>query len=205
LTLFDIAADNVMTSEEDKKFLQMQRENPTSCSMSGCDKVLAAIESRKRKRSDVEEKRKEKQTKLTNICCSSRQVHCSSGSEEDSSTNDPGYICQLSSTISRASNQKNVSRTARQIMNTDVVATLDRAKINDRSATFVIASVVQGLGANLGNAVLEKYVTKRRMSFFDVLAENGQEKASSFLDKPPSSWLANPDCCQLKLAVEAGE
>ena len=43
MTLFDIAADNVMTSEEDKKFLQMQRENPTSCSMSGCDKVLAAV------------------------------------------------------------------------------------------------------------------------------------------------------------------
>ena len=51
--VFDVAAQNalsLMSNKDDREFLLMQRNDPTSCSMAGCDMSLATFEHRKRNR-----------------------------------------------------------------------------------------------------------------------------------------------------------
>ena len=57
--LFDVAAKNalsLMSNKDDRKFLLMQRNNPTSCSMAGRDMSLATFEDRNRKRNEMKKK-----------------------------------------------------------------------------------------------------------------------------------------------------
>lgn len=63
----DIAHSNakeMMTNAEDITFLEMQRENPQSCSMSAVDLKLHHSETRKRKRLEEEDAR-QKKSKMT--------------------------------------------------------------------------------------------------------------------------------------------
>ena len=55
--LFDVSQKDalaVMTNDEDKQFLQMQKQDPSSSSMSGIDQCLANRENRRRARGEQE-------------------------------------------------------------------------------------------------------------------------------------------------------
>ena len=65
MELFDLATKNaldIMTNNEDRQFLTMQREDVTSSSMAGVDRNLAEREARKRARIEANENRKIRET-----------------------------------------------------------------------------------------------------------------------------------------------
>ena len=151
--LFDIAhqdALSLMTNEEDKVFLIMQREDTRSCSMGGKDKILEGREARKHERALAGAARKQKQQTSTASCSHADEM--SDGDSVSDDLSDPDYQ-QLPR--SSASLPKRL-RSPVQVITPHVAAALDRAKVSDRGATFVVASIVQSVGVDLDDVVLSR-------------------------------------------------
>ena len=88
--LFDVAAQNalsLMSNKDDWKFLLMQRNDPTSCSMAGRDMSLAAFEDRNRKRNEMKKKQENREKDRKNcVQTSGFEDYCSSDSQDDLSS-----------------------------------------------------------------------------------------------------------------------
>ena len=77
-----------MTNKEDKKFLQMQKDDPSSASMAGVDKYLADKQAHKGMRTMQAAARKEKSAAGSSDQSTSAAHHNSSGETSSDSDTD---------------------------------------------------------------------------------------------------------------------
>ena len=148
-----------MTNEEDKP-LHMQQQDPSSSSMSGLDKSLAQQESRKRSRINqtIVGKDKYMETAQQADRIASSNVDQSSSSVASSSESDDDF--QPSSTLA-TSCQFRPKKSKRSILTTEIAASLDRVKIHDCGAMFVVGAVAQALGHDLEDVALFGNIIRR--------------------------------------------
>jgi hypothetical protein len=162
--LFDISRKDslsIMKNEEDKQFLLMQQQDPSSSSLSVLDKSLAQQESRKRARINQALARKKKYmetTQQTDTIASSIVENSSSSATSSSSESDDDFQPPSTPTTSTQSQPKKLKRC---ILTTEVAASLDRVKLPDRGAMFVVGAVAQALGHDLEHVSLSRNTIHR--------------------------------------------
>ena len=148
-SLFDISPNDAlekMTNEEDKAFLVMQREDPSSSHMGSVDNTLAVKENRKRIRLENEDKRKKKHaaetlTAMQSVPSTSAVVDDDDESEiESSDSGDNEFKLQSPSSAKQA------KKAPIKVITPAIVATLDRVNLSDRHAMFVASAFAQSLG-----------------------------------------------------------
>lgn len=162
--LFDISTKNaaeVMKNDEDKVFLRLQQEDPLSCSMSGIDRNLTAMEARKRVRETTMDLRRQsskaEMMEKNEVISSSSAVEIVSASSSSSSDDDEYQIPSASNTPSTSGSTKKKMK----VLTSNVVSSLDRVNISDRRALFVVGTVAQALGHSVTDLSLS-YSTIRR-------------------------------------------
>ncbi len=148
-SLFDISPNDAlekMTNEEDKAFLIMHREDPSSSRMGSVDNTLAVKENRKRIRLENEDKRKKKHaaetlTAMQSVPSTSAVVDDDDESEiESSDSGDNEFKLQSPSSAKQA------KKAPIKVITPAIVATLDRVNLSDRRAMFVASAFAQSLG-----------------------------------------------------------
>ena len=159
--LFDISrkdAISIMTNDEDKLFLQMQQEDPSSSSMAGVDKSLTKKEARKKTRSAEANARKQKSvmeiqqtTAVVPSTSTHSDVHLSSTSVSSDSDEDFRAPTACSPLQPKAKRMRK-----KNIVTTEVAAALDRVKLPDRGAMFVVSAVAQAIGVELEDVALSR-------------------------------------------------
>ena len=153
--LFDLSrkdALSLMTNEEDKQFLQLQQKDPSSSGMSGIDKSLTSKELCTRPRILQEHAYTEKITihdKQTGMdvhspSASNRSLCSSLSSESDNDFHPP-------STPPLSCARK---RSKQSILTKGVAGSLNRVKLPNRGAMFVVGAVAQALVQDLGDVAL---------------------------------------------------
>ena len=146
--LFDIAhadALYLMDNEEDKKFLMLQRQPKREGKMAGVDKKYAQLQkaaSENEKKLEIKRKRQmsdfENTVELTDSGSSSiTSAENSSQDEDEEYTIDPSKP----STSRISSARKKV-----KLMDDRLLASLDVAKVSDRSASLIMIPTVKNLG-----------------------------------------------------------
>lgn len=162
--LFDIAhqdAMSLMTNDEDKEFLILQRQDTKSCSMGGTDKIQEGIETRKRHRTLDRNKRMMKRANSVTSCIHDEEIEPYEEIQELQSddASDPDYQPPLTSKASPRRTKHDCHPL--QVVTPKVAAAMDRVKISDRAATYVAASIVQSVGKNLDDVVLSRSSIRR--------------------------------------------
>lgn len=147
--LFDVAhanAMNLIKLQEDKEFLKAQREKGRRGSIKIDKKLL--ITKKKRIAKDlkiISRKKKESERceiqKHTVLCISN-----SSSSEKCRSDNDEGVKYIL---------PKCHRKRQRNIINRVVASALDRTKISNRNATYILAATAKTIGLNTSEIALD--------------------------------------------------
>lgn len=155
--LFDVAhadALTMMTVEEDKEFLKAQREKGRRGVMAGVDAMLMAKEKRAAERGKLAAVRRRK-------------------NDEDLKRENAIAVLESSSSIptseeeDEAEHSEVVGRTFRKrgrkkIVTPSLAAALDRTKMSDRKATFVIAESLKSVvGHNMDDFVLNRSSIRR--------------------------------------------
>lgn len=156
--IFDIAHMNALdmiSNEEDKRFLEAQREKGRRGYMTDVDKEMAAREDRKRKRGErneslklAEKLRKETASELVEITSST-----SSSSESE-------YETAVEAT-SEVNTPTSIKQKRTKIISPDLVAALDRTKTSDRNAVMVVASTATSLGFDVNDVVISRSTLQR--------------------------------------------
>lgn len=155
--LFDVAhanAMNLIKLQEDKEFLNAQREKGRRGSMGALDKKLLITEkkciannlkiiSRKKKESE----RLEIETHVV-LCISN-----SSSSEKNTSDSDEEVKYNILPKCPR--------KRPRNIINRAVASALDRTKVSDRNATYILAATAETIGLNTSEIALNKETIRR--------------------------------------------
>lgn len=185
MELFDLATKNaldIMTNNEDKQFLTMQREDVTSSSMAGVDRNLAEKEAKKRARIEANENRKLKETeKLQQIETSGPALDISSSSKSEDDVDDEDFRVPSSSSAQTPTSKP--KRLKSLIATPEVAGALDRVNLPDRGAMFVVASVAKALGHPLDDLTLSRSTIRRsRMVTRKLVAE--AEKGSFSTEFP---------------------
>ena len=149
--LFDIAhmdAMTLITIQEDRDFLVAQREKGRRGCMGQVDKVLAGKESRtmKRRMADIERKQRSEMqkcatNKLATLESSSSDTDNITDANDDTDTND--ITVDVSTPKPTVLPKK---RAKFNIVTPMLAIALDRTKMSDRNATFVLAAAAQSLG-----------------------------------------------------------
>lgn len=157
--LFDIAAFDALERimEEDKQFLILQRQKGRPGSMAGIDKVTVDREKRRLQRLEQESERERKaiaaSTTTSRPAVNQMEIDLSGSVSDDGSQPDP-FI-----------EQPDPSRGKRNVINERVTAALDRCKISDRNAIHLIIAIVDALGHNANDFIINRSTlrnTRRR-------------------------------------------
>jgi hypothetical protein len=192
IQLFDMATSDalsVMTIEEDRQFLIMQRDDVFSCSMAGVDVSLT----RKEKRKSAREERfqnfaaKVASNTLVNSALSNVAFVPSSSSQSTSHCLDSGrFVHPMKSTAASEAHYSSSSfpctsdsdeefqarspclksqpkraKVNNILTDTNVTAALDRVNVPDRGATFIVGAVAQALGHNVNSMTLSRSSIRR--------------------------------------------
>ena len=81
-----------MSNKDDREFLLMQRNDPSSCSMAGRDMSLAAAEDRKRKRNEMKKKQENREkNRINRVQTVGFEDCCSNDSQDDLSSEECDY------------------------------------------------------------------------------------------------------------------
>jgi hypothetical protein len=175
--LLDLAAKDameIMTNEEDKQFLTMQREDVTSCSMAGLDRSLEKKEARKRAREAAASSRRLKEQQ--NICQTASAISESSAEDADSDEDFEEYKVPIAAIPARttAKRAKNI------ISSPEIAGALDRVNLPDRAAMFVVSSVAKALGHPLDDLILSRSTIRRaRIATRKEVSETDKEYFST--------------------------
>jgi hypothetical protein len=158
--LFDIAKKDAMAvirNVEDRMFLQKQREDVFSCSMSSEDFKTAAKENRKRKREHDEQRKKRRYEEMatSSTMCDILQLSSSCSSHSSHSTDE--YVPSASTSAGTPS----LSTKFNIFKKPEVVGALDRVNLPDRGAVFVAGAVAQALGHKLSDITLSRSSIRR--------------------------------------------
>ena len=170
--LFDVAhanALNMMTIQEDKDFLLAQRKKGRQGSMVGTDLKLAAKEKRAEERQKQmlsrHQRNERKKIETTTIELVSSDSDSVSSSEDevrkDWNWETKEQDCQGAvggSTIQTPAKRK---RGRRSVLTPHLAAALDRTKVSDRKAVFVIAETAKSFGHNIDDLALNRDTIRR--------------------------------------------
>lgn len=157
--LFDIAAFDALERimEEDKQFLILQRQKGRPGSMAGIDKVTVDREKRRLQRLEQQSERERKaiaaSTTTSRPAVNQMEIDLSGSVSDDGSQPDPCI------------EQPDPSRGKRNVINERVTAALDRCKISDRNAIHLIIAIVDALGHNANDFIINRSTlrnTRRR-------------------------------------------
>ncbi|KAK2703242.1 hypothetical protein QYM36_018259 [Artemia franciscana] len=155
--LFDIAhadALNTMSIQEDKDFLLAQREKGRRGSMVGVDETLACKEKRVSEREQQTLKRRQQTENIQQIEASTAEL-ITSGSEISAAEDvDSEGAVGGSRTQKRKSGRK-------AVVTPELAVALDRTKVSDRKAVFVIAETAKSLGMTIDQLALNRDSVRR--------------------------------------------
>ncbi|KAK2706392.1 hypothetical protein QYM36_016436 [Artemia franciscana] len=155
--LFDIAhadALNTMSIQEDKDFLLAQREKGRRGSMVSVDETLACKEKRVSEREQQTLKRRQQTENIQQIEASTAEL-TTSGSEISAAEDvDSEGAVGGSRTQKRKGGRK-------AVVTPELAAALDRTKVSDRKAVFVIAETAKSLGMTIDQLALNRDSVRR--------------------------------------------
>ena len=141
--LFNIASINapaVMENQENREFLLAQREPGCRGTMGAADHKLAAMQKRSQKRQLLQEERKS-QWEQEAIATSSTVALDSSSSGDDRESED-----DESATSRREAGFPKRRRATKNVVTPQLSMALDRTKVTDRSAPYVLTETVRSIG-----------------------------------------------------------
>src|SRR5215469_5304380 len=177
--IMDIAhlqAIEMMKNQKDIRFLEMQRENPKSCTMSSVDMKLHRKETRKMKRLQNINDQQEKTRKLRESANENVILLNESSSSTESDNNDPAVEFASSSSSSSSSNKNNKKRLKNRITQ-DLVTTYDRLNILYRDSAMAYAVTAKALGYDLNEvSVSSSTMYRARLSHRKDIAESYDSK-----------------------------
>ncbi|KAK2710529.1 hypothetical protein QYM36_011904 [Artemia franciscana] len=158
--LFDIAhadALNTMSIQEDKDFLLAQREKGRRGSMVGVDETLACKEKRVSEREQQTLKRRQQTENIQQIEASTAEL-TTSGSEISAAED-----VDSEGAVGGSRTQKR-KRGRKAVVTPELAAALDRTKVSDRKAVFVIAETAKSLGMTIDQLALNRDSVRRLRS-----------------------------------------
>lgn len=142
--LFDIAhADALerMKIEQDKLFLQKQREKGRPGCLAGVDKKLYEKEERVRQRKLKEEKKRSEQ-----MCFGNATSSVTTQEDEDQATSpDESFEEPLPSASQTVSSETTTKRGRKNFITPKLVAALDRCQLSIRDSVYILQAVVEAL------------------------------------------------------------
>jgi len=155
--LFDVAhADALSLTKltEDKEFLLAQREKGRRGCMGPVDTKLSKLEERRRHRVlSIESRRKieaERSDVNSSTMPATQENNCISSVDSESSDLESHEDITPVNTPSRKCVKGKI------ILSPELACALDRTKVSDRNATFVLAAAAQSFGHNISDIVLSK-------------------------------------------------
>jgi hypothetical protein len=153
--LFDLAHENALamiTITEDREFLLAQKEKGRRGYMSGWDKELYNRENRAAKRQESLMARRQLMEESRQKINAMAILDSSSSSSEEENTDAAGKQDKGDAETTSLPRKR-----GRQIAITPTLAAaLDRSKVSDRKATFVIAETAKSLGVNISALALNR-------------------------------------------------
>jgi hypothetical protein len=165
--LFDIShanAEQLITNEEDRQFLKLQRESRTGC-IGSVDKKLLSRE----KRATERRERFAKRVRATASIVSKPSTHASVTDDEvtlhsqHSSSSSEDEHREFEFVPPRSTSQKTKNKCKRKdIISQKVSAVLDRTSTSIRTSTMILASVVNEVGCATPSTVLSKSTVHRQ-------------------------------------------
>ena len=180
--LFDMAhqdALDMITIVEDKEFLIAQREKGRRGSMAGVDLVLTEKEVRAQKRKVAEEKRKlrskeKEEEPKTAILESSSTDNTSSAESSELELSEAENVQQAIETPGPSQCIPPRKRARKDIVSPGLASALDRTKVSDRKAAFVISEAVKSVGLdtteyNINRSSISRGRQKNRRQFAEVI------------------------------------
>lgn len=178
--LFDVAHANALTTikiDEDRQFLQAQREKGRRGCMGSVDKKLTQLEDRRSRRELQQEQRKqqEEQRKRDFAAAGKTSYDTDSGDGVSSSDSD---TATLGTTPSGKKRCRMVN-----IMTPELASALDRTKVSDRNATYILSAAAKSFGYDPCNVTLNKESV--RLSRRQHREEITSEIRKTFLPETP--------------------
>ena len=167
--LFDVAHADALTNTsvllEDKDFLLAQREKGRRGSMAGVDVVLAAREKRASQREEKLLARRQRAAHMKDLAASTSELYSpcmgTSSAEDDEKMETLGYPSEGGSGDTTFQTLK-IKRGRKTVMTPELAAALDRTKVSDRKAVFVLAETAKSLGQNIDELAISRDSIRRR-------------------------------------------
>ncbi|CAH0560540.1 unnamed protein product [Brassicogethes aeneus] len=144
--LFDVAhaeALNKIEIEEDRLFLQQQREPGRPGFLAGVDKKFTEKEERLRQRN----------LELESYTAESASSHYNSPTQSDASWSSNSFTESLDSRISKRGRQN--------IFTSKLVTTLDRCQLSIRNSVYIVQAVMEALGLTIDEFAINKSSIQR--------------------------------------------
>uniref|UniRef100_A0A2S2PCY9 Uncharacterized protein n=1 Tax=Schizaphis graminum TaxID=13262 RepID=A0A2S2PCY9_SCHGA len=188
--LFDIAHKDALTLisiKEDKEFLLAQREKGRRGSMGPIDTKLSKKEERTKQRQlqnelkiKKETERLKKDEQMLNV--NDNNIDCDD-SQCSSSDNDELYVPSSKRLKKNNSPTKVNTLFNSTIVTSRVASALDRTKVSDRNAMYVLSATLQSLGHNIQNFTLNREsIRQARREYREKIAD---EIKTSFVTTIP--------------------
>lgn len=160
--LFDIAhADSLklISVEEDKIFLQRQREPGRPGYLAGVDKQLTGKDERRRQRALEEENRRLKyyNTASTSAAYDFTNFNIDDEFDDSSSSSDVTTSYQQMTTLTESEKSGNTAKRGRKnFVTPKLVATLDRCQLSIRDSVFILQAALEALGHDIDDFSINK-------------------------------------------------
>lgn len=164
--LFDVAhaeALTMMQVPEDIKFLEAQREKGRRGCMGPVDMVLTRKEQRSHKRRLEQEYRKEKEAKRMQHEAKKMEFSASNDSDTEAKSTDgcdPDDPDELPEPPEVSTKPVRIVRST-NIVSPGLAAALDRSKVSDRNAVYIIAAAAESLGHSTAALAINKESVRR--------------------------------------------
>jgi len=160
--VFDIAhanALNMITVPEDRDFLLAQREPGRRGSMAGVDMTLAAKEKRAAERGEILLARRRRAVEYEESGMATAELVSSDGSSDEK---DVPSVDDEHGVVGACVTPKTQKRGRSIVVTPQLSAALDRTKVSDRKATFIIAETAKSLGHNIDNIAINPASIRRQ-------------------------------------------
>lgn len=164
--LFDIAHANAlewMKIEEDKIFLQKQREPGRPGCLAGVDKKLAEKEERSRQRKLKEEKKRHDQicSESLSLSLTTQDLIETPGYPDQPTSSDESIDEPLPSTSQTVSSGSITKRGRKDFITPKLVAALDRCQLSIRDSVYILQAVVEALDLSSDDFPINKSSIQR--------------------------------------------
>lgn len=168
--LFDIAHQDALIlvkNPEDREFLLAQREKGRRGCMGSADMTLNSRETRRTQRQSEEHQRLQQAQQEMAMMDETVALTASEDSTEEDIADDDSVNYDLrpaadpQEEIQEPSTSKPTKRARKNIVSPELAATLDRTKLSDRKATFVLAATARSLGNDIQDLTINRSSIRR--------------------------------------------